>query len=155
MRQLWHDIQTHRLATLLFLLLWAATWLVTVVTWERDAAGFSIGMAPLAIPLHLVLPLTLGALITLYRSNTPGTLLRTCALAGAIFGVVHFAILSLVDVLWLPEVESSPPFADLAGGTIVGAFVYAGVCVVLSMIGGGVSRALAARLHNVPERARL
>lgn len=148
MRHLWQGIRTHRLSGLLFLALWLATWVVTVVTWEQDANGFSLGMEPLAVPLHLVLPLILGALVRMYGSNAPGTFLRTCALAGTIFAIAHFAILSLVDVLWLPELQFSPPFAELAAGTMFGAILYAAVCVVLSMIGGGVSRAFVVRLHN-------
>jgi hypothetical protein len=135
-------------AALLFVGLWLATWVVTVVTWERDAAGFSIGMNPVAIPLHMVLPLLLGTLIGRYGSAPPATLSRTCGFAGAVFGVVHFALLALVDVLWLPEVESSPPFTELVGGALVGAFLYALICVALSMIGGRASQALAVHLHN-------
>ena len=148
MRRLWHSVHTQPLAALLFLALWLTTWLVTVVTWERDAAGFSIGMAPLAIPLHLLLPLVLGALVWLYRSSAPSTLLRSCAFIGAIFGLVHATVFSLVDVLWLPQVESSPPLGELAAGAAVAAVVYAGVCVVLSTIGGAISRACAARLRQ-------
>jgi hypothetical protein len=148
MRRLWPGVRAHRLAALFFLGLWLATWLVTVVTWERDAAGFSIGMAPFAIPLHLLLPLVLGALMWLTRSDAPGTLLRTCALAGAIFGIVHAAVFSLVDLLWLPQVESPPPFAELAAGALLTAAMYAGACAGLSVIGGGFSRACAARLRG-------
>ena len=148
MRRLWQGILTHRLAVLFFLVLWVATWLVTVVTWKRDIAGFSIGMDPLAVPLHLLLPFILGTLIGLYRSNAPGTLLGACAFAGAIFAVVHFVVLSLLDLMWLPQVESSPPLSELVAGTMVGAVVYVGVCFVLSVIGGGVGRVLLARLHH-------
>lgn len=148
MRQLWQGVRTHRWPLLLFLGLWLGTWVVTVVTWERDAAGFSIGMAPFAIPLHLLLPLVLGALMWLYRSDAPGALLRTCAFAGAIFGIVHAAVFSLVDLLWLPQVESPPPFAELAAGALLTAALYAGGCVVLSTVGGRFSRACAANLRN-------
>jgi hypothetical protein len=145
MRQLWHDIRTHRLAALLFMLLWATTWLVTVATWERDAAGYSVGMNSVAIPLHLVLPLAVGAFVGLSRNAASRPFSRACALAGLIFGVIHFALLCLVDAVWLPEVKSGPGPSDMAAEALAFAATYAAICVVLSMIGGGVSRAFAAR----------
>ena len=143
MRRRWHDLCPHRLAAILFLVLWFVTWLATIVTWERDAAGFSVGMGSLVRPLHLALPLLLGVLAGLYRGKPLRTLLGICALAGVTFGAVHFAILALVDALWLPSVEASPPFLELAAGAMVGALLYAGACTLLCMLGGGLG--LAAR----------
>jgi len=145
MRQLWDDIRTHPLAALLFLLLWTAVWLVTVVTWERDPAGYSVGMRPVAIPLHLVLPLVLGALVGLSRSAAGRPFMSTCALAGVIFGLMHFALLWLVDALWLPEAPAALGPSDLAAEAVAVAATYAVSCVVLAMIGGGVSQIVAAR----------
>ena len=92
-------------------------------------------------PLHLALPLLLGVLAGLYRGKPLRTLLGICALAGVTFGAVHFAILALVDALWLPSVEASPPFLEFAAGAMVGALLYAGACTLLGMIGGGLGLA--------------
>jgi hypothetical protein len=37
MRQLWHDILTHRLATSLFALCWVGAWVITAVMWIQGA----------------------------------------------------------------------------------------------------------------------
>jgi len=148
MREIWHGIRTHRLAVLLFLMFWASAWLVTVITWERDVAGYSVGMNSIAIPLHFVLPFVVGGLVGLSRSSTPSALWKACALAGLVFGVIHFAVLWLVDVLWLPEVESGPGFSELAAEALAFTLTYAAICVVLSMIGGRVSRAFEAVRHD-------
>jgi hypothetical protein len=148
MRQLWHDLRTHRWAALLFLLLWAATWLITIGTWERDAAGYSVGMSSVAIPFHLVLPVALGALVGLAWSAPSRPFWRACALVGLVFGIIHFALLLLVDAVWLPEVEAGPSPPDMAAEALAFAATYAIMCVVLSVIGGGVGRALAARLRD-------
>lgn len=147
MRRLLDEIRTHSIAAALFVVLWAITWTITVVTWERDAAGYSVGMASIAIPLHLLLPLVLGVLVG-SGSHSPRTLTRTCGVAGLVFGFVHFAILWLVDVLWLPEVESRPPFADLAAEAVGFTLVYAIICVVLAIVGGRLGSALATRFSH-------
>jgi len=144
MREIWHGIRTHRLAALLFLVFWGSAWLLTVITWERDAAGYSVGMNSIAIPLHFVLPLVVGGLVGLSQSSASSAFWKACALAGLVFGVIHFAVLWLVDVLWLPEVESGPGFSELAAEALAFTLTYAAICVVLSMIGGKVSRAFAA-----------
>lgn len=140
MHSLERNTRNGRLAALLFAVLWLSTWFVTVMTWEKDAAGFSIGMAPIAIPLHLLLPLILGLLPGLIRHDASPW--KSYMLTGAIFAIAHFFILSLVDLLWLPAVKDSPPLAELAAGTLVGAVVYAAVCVVLSLLGGWIGRML-------------
>jgi hypothetical protein len=128
--------------------LWLATWLLTVLTWERDAAGYSIGMAPIAIPLHLVLPLLLGVVVAHYRDDPPGARAKACALAGLVFGFLEFGVLCLMDLLWIPPVESPQPFWELAAGVLVGAVVYAAVCVILGMLGGALRAGLATSTHH-------
>jgi hypothetical protein len=51
MRQLWHDILTHRLAASLFALCWVGAWVITVVMWIRTAA---VGL-PSAFMLFVVI----------------------------------------------------------------------------------------------------
>lgn len=145
MRTTRQGIGIYRLVALLFSVLWVCAWAVTVVTWERDAAGYSVGMNPVAIPLHLVLPFVLGGLVGLRRAGTRSASGRVCTLVGLAFGVVQFGILWLADVLWLPAVESEAPFWEMAVGAMVGTVIYAAVCVVLGVLGGKVGRTLAPR----------
>jgi hypothetical protein len=129
---------------LIFLILWAAAWAVTALTWERDAAGYSVGMNPGAIPLHVVLPIVLGVLIGA-RGRPRGGSWRACMIAGVAFGIVEFAVLSVLDVLWLPAAAAEPPFSELVVGGIVGTGIYAVACGVLAPLGGWVGRALLRR----------
>jgi hypothetical protein len=39
MRQLWHDILTHRLVATLFALCWVGVWVMSVVMWTQGATG--------------------------------------------------------------------------------------------------------------------
>ena len=147
MHHLWQGLRRHPATTALLSAVWLATWLVTVVTWKRDVAGHSIGMAPSAIALHLTLPLLVGIVVAGFGSPSPASRLKACALAGFCFGLLEFGILALVDLLWLPAAEAAPAVSEQAAGTAVGAILYATLCVVLSIVGGFVSAGVAARLH--------
>ena len=149
MRTTRRGIGIHRLVALFVLVLWASAWAVTVVTWERDAAGYSVGMNPIAIPLHLVLPLVLGGLVGSRASGAGRSSWRVCALAGLVFGVMQFGLLWLVDGLWLPAAEFEQPFWEMAVGAIVGTVIYAAVCAVLAVVGGKVGRTLGRRGSGV------
>ena len=153
MHHLWQGLRRHPATTALVSAAWLATWLVTVVTWKRDATGHSIGMAPSAIALHVALPLLVGVVVSVFGSPSPASRLKACALAGFGFGLLEFGILALVDLVWLPAVEAAPPISEQAAGTAVGAILYATLCVVLSIIGGTLSAGLAARLHLGPPAA--
>lgn len=125
-----------------FLALWFATWLVTVLTWERDAAGHSIGMAPPAIALHLVLPIVLGLVVVAWRAHgSSRSYGGQCALAGAVFGFFEFGVLALVDVLWLPQLETALPASEFLLGTLAGAVAYSALCVLLCLLGGWLGKA--------------
>jgi hypothetical protein len=145
MHRVWRWLRRHPVATSLFAVLWLATWVVTVLTWERDATGYSIGMSPSAIPPHLVLPLLLGIIVGLYTTAAAGLRTKRCAVAGLVFGLVEFGILALVDLAWLPQVEAEQPFGEMVVGSIIGAILYAGGCAVLGVLGGGLYAGLAAR----------
>jgi apolipoprotein N-acyltransferase len=143
MRRLVQTLRRHPLATAIFTVLWLATWLVTILTWERDAAGRSVGMHRVAIPLHFVLPLVLGTVLALAAPGDRAPV-RRCVLGGIIFGIVEFVILALFDALWLPAPEPPTPVGELVIGTAAGAVLYAVACAVLSALAGG----LATRLHH-------
>lgn len=135
-------------ALLFFLVLWVSTWLITASTWERDDAGHSVGMSSIAIPLHFVLPFVFGGLVGRSRRGEAGTPWKPYTLAGLAFGVAHLSILWLVDVLWLPKVESDPSPSELAAEALAFAAAYAIICAVLSTVGGIVWRILARIRHG-------
>jgi len=144
MHDLWRRLGRHPLATSLFAALWLVTWLVTALTWERDAAGYSIGMNPIAIPLHVILPLALGVVVARCWADGPTARTKRCATAGLVFGFAEFAVLWLVDVLWLPALEIEPRFVDAAAGALVGAALYAAGCAALGMLGGALTAGMTA-----------
>lgn len=148
MYNVWRWLRRHPLATSLFGLLWLATWALTVLTWERDAAGYSIGMSPSVIPLHCALPVFLGVIVGLYATAALGFRARRFALVGAVFGVVEFVILALVDLVWLPAVEVPQPLSEMVVGAIVGALIYAGISAVLSILGGGLGAGWTSLSHR-------
>lgn len=134
-------IRLHLAAGLIVLVLWISTWLVTVLTWVRDPDGFSIGMSVAAIPFHFLLPLLVGVVVALSWTGSK-TLQTASALAGLVFGLVHFAVLGLVDVVWLPEVRTPLTPRELVMEAIGFAFTYAAICVGLSIVGGRITRTL-------------
>ena len=150
MRDLWQGLRSHPATTAMLLAAWLATWIVTIVTWKRDAAGHSVGMAPAGIALHFALPLLVGAVVALVGGSASALRLRTCALAGLGFGLVEFGVLAVVDLFWLPSVEAPPPVLEQVAGAAVGAVLYAAICVVLSIGGGALSAAVAARPQSGP-----
>lgn len=85
---------------------WTAVWLLTVVTWETDAAGSSVGTSPFVIPFHLLLPFAVGILAGARSSTSPRTERQVCGIAGGVVGMRNFGILLIVGPLWLPPVES-------------------------------------------------
>jgi hypothetical protein len=148
MFQVWHDIRSHPAASILFLVLWVAVLVGTVVTWQIDAGGHSVGMNPGAIPFHLVLPLIVGALVAGWCREALRPFGKACALAGLVFGVIHFAVLLLVDSLWIPAVENGLSLPDYAAEAAGFAAAYALISVVLSMVGGEGRARLAYGLHR-------
>jgi len=136
MRKVGHGAWTHWPSAAFFLVLWVSTWLITVFTWERNDAGDSIGMSAIAIPLHFVLPIVIGGLVRRSPRGEHGSPWNPYALVGMVFGVVHFSILSLVDRLWLPNVNSGPSASGLVAEALAFAVGYAIICAVLCIVGG-------------------
>ena len=77
MRQLWHDIKTHRLDAALFPVFWLAIWGITVATWSG-------GITTLAPRLHLLMPFVAGALAAWWRNTSAGNITGRM-LAGRLF----------------------------------------------------------------------
>jgi len=64
MRRLWHDIQAHKRAAVLFLAYWLATLAVIPLTWTGGIPGW-------VVVLLLTTPLIAGALVGQWRASTP------------------------------------------------------------------------------------
>jgi hypothetical protein len=64
MRKLWHDIQAHKRAAVLFLVYWLATLVVIPITWDR-------GIPFPVVLLLFTTPLIAGVLVGWWRSSTP------------------------------------------------------------------------------------
>jgi hypothetical protein len=127
-------------AVLMFLVCWGAVWSVTVGTWRYDGAGNSIGMGPIAIPLHFVLPLLLGRLAGL-RSEGGRVAWMWIGLAGLLFGALHYAV---VPMTLRPAFNPLPSGAtgfwlDRPEALYMGV-VYALLCGGLSLAGAAMGR---------------
>lgn len=145
MEQLGRDIRGHPVASAVFAVAWVAVWIVTVVSWRKDADGYSIGMNTIVIPLHLLLPLVLGGLIGWWRQSAGRPFDWACALTGLAFGVIHFAVLMLVDAAWLPSVADGQTTMDFAAEAVGFAIGYAVIAAGLSFVGGRAYVALFSR----------
>jgi len=130
-------------ASLFFALIWVATWLVTAVTWERDADGNSVGMDVAVLPLHFILPVIVGLFIWLARSGTSRPAIRVLAFAGVVFGFAEFGVLWLVDALWIPAAETIQSSSEIAAEAVAFAVVYAIICAGLAVFGGRLGREFA------------
>jgi hypothetical protein len=64
MRRLWHDVQAHKRAAVLFLIYWLATLAVILVTWSG-------GIPNPVVVLLLTTPLIAGFLVGRWRAPTP------------------------------------------------------------------------------------
>ncbi|MFP3914171.1 MAG: hypothetical protein ACLFWM_04800 [Actinomycetota bacterium] len=129
-------VREHAVSVAVFLGLWATVWLLTVDTWETDPAGYSIGMSPVAIPLHFLLPLALGVLVSFWWDwSIPGPW-RTHVLFGLGFGAGHLLVLWLADWLWLPATAIGVEAVDWVAEAAVLAVVYGVISVSLTALGG-------------------
>ena len=117
---------------------WLASWLLTVLTWESDASGYSVGMAPVAIAMHAMMPIVLGLTMRVPTDSSRLLHIKEWVVAGLALGFFQFFVLAFVVKWWLPVVESPPAMLDLVAGTAAGAILYAGLCAVLSIVGGAI-----------------
>lgn len=96
--QLWFDIRNHRRTAIIFLGLWLISWALTVTVWQYDTSGYSLGMGPISIWPHFILPLVTGGLSGWWQGGPYGkpAIVRFVwvgAIAGALFAAVNWAIL--------------------------------------------------------------
>lgn len=128
-----------RLPLLVFVIIWAGVLALTVVTWQTDPSGYSIGLHPGMIAPHLLLPVLLGVTVAWRRHALSAPPSGTCAWMGLVFGVAHAAAWWVMDVAWLPAVaEPASTWAEALGM----ATGYAMASIVLCVAGGWAARAL-------------
>jgi len=91
MRRLWHDIQAHKRAAVLFLVYWLATLAVVPMTWAGGIPGR-------VVVLLLTTPLIAGALVGRWRASTPERAARSRdrVWGGMLVGVLSAEITLLV-----------------------------------------------------------
>lgn len=133
------------MALFLFVASWVAVWGATVGTWQYDANGASIGMAPVAVPLHLLLPVLLGGVIGRWRADVPGIPWTSCVAAAVAFAAAHFAVVpTLLGPVWNPRADVGPDFWLFQGEALRFGIVYLVVCVAGTLAGAALSRRSAA-----------
>jgi len=143
MTRLWHDLQTHGLAAVLFLLYWLATLTVQRMT--------DYGGTPNAVVvLLLTTPLIAGALVGWWRRAMPEPAhrWRDRITGGMLVGVLTFAITMVVTKGGVIDevisgIRRSPYFE---GGEMLGMFT---VGCVVGVLLGSVGAALAMILERV------
>ncbi len=91
MRRLWHDIQAHKRAAVLFLVYWLATLAVVPMTWSGGIPGRGV-------VLLFTTPLIAGALVGRWRASTPERAARSRdrIWGGVLAGVLSAEITLLV-----------------------------------------------------------
>ncbi len=145
MRQLWQDIQTHRLAAALFLVFWLAIWGITWATWQES-------MSPLALGLHLLLLFVAGALVGWWRNTTAGSI-GGGMLAGLLLNVINCAFLFVFDEIlrWTGRAQPDPELTASIEwwGNLPWFLIFAVIGIVLGMVGGLIGALLAAALRRV------
>jgi len=148
MRQLWHDIKTHRLAAALFLVFWLAIW---VLPWPGRGIGILGWPYNLALYLHLLMAFVAGALAGWWRNTTAGKLTGGM-LAGLLFCVIDEAIfmaLQSLPALGRPQLVPEWIWSGFWRVALAEGLIRAVIGIVLGMVGGIISALLAAALRRV------
>ncbi len=153
MRQLWNEVQRHRLASSLFLAYWALAYVLFSSRWHAPKDTEDI--VPPVLLLHALLPFVAGLLAAWWRGAQPGRILGGM-MAGASVASSDFVLILLHGVLrsWgnlhsgdeVMEIPAWLCVASLIGG-VLGSLGAAGAAV----FGGGVEsagRGRTAALHG-------
>lgn len=149
MSRLWHDLQTHRRVVTLFGLLWIALWVVTVLTWWYDEAGYSAGMPGSVTLLHLLMPFAAGILAGWWQAAA-GRGIKSGALSGLLVSAADMLVMYLWSAILLLQGKGQPDptltvWSALFEALAMGLFnCVAGLILgaVAGLIGGLVSAAL-------------
>ena len=149
LRQLWHDIKTHRLATALFLVFWLAIWGIIVSPWDS-------GIPFLGLYLHLLLALVAGALVGWWRNRST---IADSITGGMLAGLLVCVINGVIEVVLqtLPVLGTAQPNPDTTwleyGVEALGmGLAYAVIGIAFGMVGGLLGALLAAALRRESRR---
>ena len=124
MRELWHDINTHRASASVFLFCWLGVFTYTFLTWTR-------GIPPLAMALHLVMPVLSGALVAWWRfPRCEGLLASGWRPAGPPLSGILIAVVA-VSVVFLREAIVA---VESGSGSVTHAVDFLLSCVVATSI---------------------
>jgi Na+/citrate or Na+/malate symporter len=134
MRKLWHDIQAHKWAAVLFVVYWLATLVVVHSTW----AG---GIPDPVVALLFTTPLIAGFLVGRWRASTPeraagsGDVMRGGTLAGVLSAAMTLVVMKggVVDEVigWIRGWEFFGQWGEVLEFTIAAAVLGA----VLGLVG--------------------
>lgn len=131
--------RTNRLPVIVLIVLYIALWIMMVVTWMYDDAGYTVGMPGPAFFIMLASPLVAGCIVGWYKESLgPGV--KAGMIAGAFFGAANM-IGNVIwgGVLWVRGlIPADQPFTFWEG--VIEAFgfllLFAIVGLVLGAIGG-------------------
>jgi hypothetical protein len=146
MRKLWQDIQTHKLETVLFLIYWLATLVVTRITGDK-------GIPFQVVLLILTVPLIAGILVGLWRSSTPEHTARFGAKSGG--GILAGLLCTEITLLVMKGGIADEVIGWMSGwkyfgqwGEVVGFIIAAGVFGIILGFVGAVLASIIERLRN-------
>jgi hypothetical protein len=154
MRQLWRDIQTHRLVASIFLACWLILWIVSVVTWLYDPNGYSAGMPMGVFFVHLLAPLTAGILAGWWQGNIRGSI-KNGVWAGLLYSVLDFVALLVWSGVLIglgkvdPSVSETMSWWEGVFEALYMGFFQVIIGLVLGAVGGLIAGLLAAVLRRI------
>ena len=157
MRQLWRDLQTHRLAASIFLACWLILWIVSVATWLYDPAGYSAGMPMEVFYVHLLAPLAAGILAGWWQDTIRGSV-KNGLWAGLLYSVLDFVALLVWSGMLIglgkvdPTVSETMPWWEGVFEALHMGLAYVIIGLLLGPVGGliaGLVVAAVRRTHRV------
>ena len=152
MRRLWHDIATHRVAAVLFLVCWMVVYALHLLRWRRTyLPPGRDDMAPEVVVLNLLLPIVAGALVAWWRSWQPenrfGRRFSGGMFAGALVLLLDVTIVATPSAIQDPHGEGSPYIA-VPMGILVSSCMGAVLGLLGALAGAGLSAAWDCLKHH-------
>lgn len=142
---------SNRLPVIVLVILYIALWIMMVVTWMYDDAGYSGGMPGPAFLVMLASPLVAGSIVGWYKENL-GSGVKAGMIAGSLFGAANI-VGNLVwgGVLWIQgKISADQPFTFWQGVAEVLEFLllFAIIGLFLGAIGGLSGAAIGHRMRS-------
>lgn len=131
-------------------ILFVALWILMVVTWMYDEAGYTVGMPPAVFIIILASPLVAGLIVGWFKVG-----LRPGAKAGMIAGALFSAANIIGNIIWgwllniQGRIPAEQPFTFWEGVAEALGFLllFAVVGLVLGAIGGALGAAIGIRVR--------